>query len=273
MKNCLVTKLKANLNREDLPVFGALRLYLESVDGVYPNLKEIGKFVFNGVVKFKFDDSINQFTNSSYGNIGSEISLNTESNVYVRIYKAGWLSISPKYGMIEIRNSYNKGIHYRVDDFKSLNDITWLDVENCSGDIKKFDINKDITRLSLNCQPSRGYKEGTTYGDIANLNKYTKLQTLSIANSSIKGNIEDLYPLVETTEINISNCKEVFGDIKILADKMYQAGRRSGTLKIWTAGQHGSHSENVTYNGEYFTNRVWTIVFSEDGHSDENTTE
>ena len=80
--------------------------------------------------------------------------------------------------------------------------------------------------------------------------------------------------MVESTEINITSCKQIFGDIKVLADKMYQAGRRSGTLKIWTYGAHNPlTSENVTYNGEYFKKRVWTIVFSEDCHSDENTTE
>ena len=155
-----------------------------------------------------------------------------------------------------------------------MNDVTYINVENCSGDIKDLDINKNITHLELSCQPSRGYKEGMTYGDITNLIKYTKLQYLDIAGSSIKGNIEDLYPLIESTEINITYCKQIFGDIKVLAEKMYQAGRRSGTLKIWTFGPNNpSITENVTYNGEYFTKRVWTIVFSEDGHSDTNTTE
>ena len=274
MGNCLVTKLKVNIQRGDLPVLGALRYYVESPDGVYPYSQQLGSFDSNGIIEFKFDNPVNQFTSGLNGtSLGSLKSYNktTNGNVYFRISEAGWLSIRSKYIMTSINNVNGKGLYCRAKDFKCMSDITEMNVENCMGDIKDLDINKNITTLKLNCQPSRGYKAGMTYGDITNLRKYTKLQNLEIGVSSIKGNVEALYPLVETTFINITKCTQIFGDIKVLADKMYQAGRTSGTLKIWTAGPHGSTTENVTYNGEYFTNRVWTIVFSEDGHSDENT--
>ena len=275
MGKCLVTKLKAKIERNDMPFLGTLRYYLESPDGAYPFFTTLGNYTFNGNIKFSFDDTANYFLSPTNGNLGSEkIFTNStdDGGVRCRISKAGWISISPKYEFITIDSGYSKGWYCKAEEFKAMYNLTELAVENCMGDIKDFDINNNIIRLGLRAEESRGYREGMTYGDIANLVKYSKLQKLEISKTSIKGNIEDLYPLVETTEINITECKALFGDIKKLADKMYQAGRRSGTLKIWTSGAHGNNTENVTYNGEYFTNRVWTIVFSSDGHSDANTT-
>lgn len=272
MGNCLVTKLKTNIQNKELPVLGALRYYIENPDGVYPFETKLGYMRLEGELRLKFDEEINQFTNSRSGEtIGSETTLNESGHTYCRVQKAGWLNIYPKYNLTEINSGGNKGTYCRTKDFRGMYKITSMYLGGCIGDINDFDINNNVTSIKFDNNAARGYKNVNTYGDIVNFNKYTELTDLEFGGTKITGNIEDLrLPKLEL--LNITKSK-VFGDIKVLADKMYQAGRRSGTLKIWTIGRHGSDTENVTYNGEYLTKRVWNITFSEDGHSDENTTE
>lgn len=270
--NCLVTKLKASVNIEDALVLGAIRLkYNKAGDSPVT----IGGFsaMQEKTITLTWEDDENYFCKSStdptFDSKSATLGSNSDSNIWCVIKKDGYLRIESKYAVDHIWSTGEDQSRQNNMDIKHLTgtNMSSLRLRNAHGDITYIDLGQNITQLYLSNCP-------LITGDISSIAKLTSLTDLDIGGYiDVVGNIETLYPLINLTDANITTShsvtgwKELKGDVKTLADKMYQAGRRSGTLELWTSGNDSA----LTYNGQPFQYRCWRITFNVNGHEDVNS--
>lgn len=270
--NCLVTKLKASVDMPDALVLGVVRLKYNKAGDSPVTIGGVSA-MRGKTITLTWEDDENYFCKSStdptFKSKSATLGSNSDSNIWCVIKKDGHLRIESKYAVDHIWSFSAPQGNYNNMDIKQLTgtNMSSLKLKNAHGDITYVDFGRNITQLNLNECP-------LITGDISIFAKLTALTELSISgHTDIVGNIETLYPLINLTVANVTTSHSVTGfnglkgDVKTLADKMYQAGRRSGTLELWTAGNECV----LTYNGNPFQYRVWRITFNESGHEDVNS--
>lgn len=233
---CFITKLKGNVTDGSLPKLEELRFLIKKTGDVRNII------LCDGVASNKKVTSTvsgnNYFTdyNGTVNNGNSLIyGVTQDQNRYFNSLEDGYYIVSPKYNIGRIQ----------IKDYKDM-DIDISDLSYC----------KNLTAIKI--------YDTSLFGDIASLNRLVNLTSINISRTNVSGDIASLNSLVNLNDINVSGTG-IYGDCKNLFDGLVTAGKMNGTLKIWTAKQE------VSYNGEKPTKRVWTATFNNGSYSVENT--
>ena len=221
MENCLVTKLKAIVNNDNLPYFDTvvisvnadtksddlLRFGLSSVDG-----KPIKITIMDSSkVMYHTDNTFTQV----YGNSATIIGSTTDDNKQI-------VDVSEGNYKIHIERKANiKSIY--IGAGMSIN---LINLQSC------YELTEMSARVGiLKC-----------VGDCANLKDCTKLTELQLGGSDCYGNITSLANLVNLTILDIRTSRIDSPNHKFddFLDAVVQVGgRSSGTMKIYSNGNLG----------------------------------
>lgn len=91
--------------------------------------------------------------------------------------------------------------------------------------------------------------------------KYTPNNNIDLDNSNYSsGSIEELYNKTTMINLNVNGSADVGGSINTLADKMYAAGRISGTLRIYCRDTNvKKNGSSVVFSSVTFTENGWSF--------------
>jgi hypothetical protein len=239
MAICEIKKFKQETNG-DLPMLSSLRVE-------YPKTNNDRDIILTKTLN-KEDNKV--FVkcvskNVLVGNYGGSIKEEDTANVYAS-YITLWkkdgveypanviLDIYPKYRLVETALT-------NLDELDS--DMTELKTANCYfgfGDISCFARCKNLENITIN----------TKVGD-----------------EGIYGNIISLAPLVKLATFDIKGNGAIYGDIAVLADKMYENGRTSGILEMKGSSKLVFLKDKESGTTYRFGNdaNIITVTFSDSG--------
>lgn len=232
MKNCLVEKLKAVVNNDELPKLNTIRIKISNSEisnknfvtvtfignlSTSPNTAKLYHTYQNAV------DDVDGFTE-----LPSQTSTRTNSC---------YLSVGEYYIEISPKDIYRLSVNYQTTatiNFGGLNDFEYVStLENLSvagarieGDISK--INKNVNMNTLVLQGCSDVN-----GNISKINTLTLLQSINLANTQVSGSLEALGGLTKLTSLVLTDCG-VSGDLATMASAMVTSpnSRTSGTLTV-----------------------------------------
>lgn len=165
MGKCLITRLNASVNRDDLPVLGKIRINVTGTNNTAHSSGITGTMeIGNSLLTWKGDGkcSINTYNNKKYFATTDKTS-------------KGILFINDKYAVESIDISYAYGSNVSFEDInKYCKNITTLYLSNSEQD-----------------------------GDLASLRDLSQLKVLSISSSRVTGDLSKLQNLPNFTSINI----------------------------------------------------------------------
>jgi hypothetical protein len=207
MENCLVTKLKASVQNDDLKVLGAIKIVVDPTEDAWANSRNIHILPLTDV-ELEAYTSDSYFVNSSGVNIGTTITITTAKDYVYFSTAGGTYYVKNKYGISRL-DATNTSIHpIIIDDFGYNDGLTRLsgrlsgnlsalagktvlnhlvtnnDVKEITGKLDSLADCTAITNLQLTAQNK------ITPSDIAVLGKLTNLTTLGIGTTNTYGTIE-----------------------------------------------------------------------------------
>lgn len=197
MEKCLVTKLNATVDNDDLNVLGALKLKFD-VDTTKFMLHNTSKMTITlknctATIQGK------QWTNTSFESLaqGSDITLNKVDRT-----KPMYITMSNKYTFSYV--TWKDAIDFNLEEL-------WCN------NITSIDIYRGNTFLDCNLEIV--------------LKSTTNLRNFKIEDIPISGNISFLSKFVNLTDINIVGTK-ITGSLESLAQGLFTNGKNSGTVKL-----------------------------------------
>ena len=257
MRNCLVTKLKENLDNPNLRKLGEIILKMNQVETPTSetSVLTISNYtaepcivsVSNGGAFVLDYSDINE---QSKHLTSIEISEGTVSSRTLYFINADFdIHISNKYVVSDLVFGFYSNIGGSYNEFmfmSALNIVNFQGAPYFSGDVNDlFDNGTIVSGIFTYIRTSRL--------KLSSIAKNTNATSLIMGGSDIQDDIAILAPLKSLATLNVGGT-EVFGTVESLAEGMIAAGRTSGTLAIT------ADSTQVTYNGSSFT--TVTITFS-----------
>jgi hypothetical protein len=97
-------------------------------------------------------------------------------------------------------------------------------------------------------------------GDLSMFEYLTKLFNIRIYSREWTGSINKLRNLVNLTSLDISNGTHFTGDIQSLATSLFNAGKKTGTLKIMV-----NLKSNILFKSKPIDSKSYTATFSSSG--------
>ena len=266
--NCLVTKLKGVVDNDSLPVFNALRIYVDVAQG--DNISQRTIQIYNeGEFTMKAVGGTMRWSSEPEGTAYTEIS---GSNSPTIVFNPGKYTVyfTSKYGIngfapgqsgsiknftVDLSDLYNLATMY-VQTYRTTGDIRPMNV--LGGDIMFY----DATSLDISAMYDKSTMDLSIFRNCTDLTRMQK-------QTGISGNILDLSKSIGLTYISFRN-PGVYGEINDLAASMRANGRTSGTLSIESClsnitddGNIISHEYIVSKGGQY----VVSVNFTEQGYT------
>lgn len=180
MNQCLVTKLKASVNNDSLPILGGFIVKVT-------NLSDRLRMLFAGCT-MDVDGSATIYDNATDNVIPVPFASIADIKVSAGTYK---LVVKDKYNLTQIAfrgtndNDLRPCVSFNIEELEPCTELTVLSLSRtkCYGDIKYISGLTSMSFVDVN------YTDVT--GDIASLGKMTNLTNWSIANSKLIGSIEN----------------------------------------------------------------------------------
>lgn len=196
MGNCLVTKLKAVVDNDNLVPLGALKFLVVS-QGSPSQITQLFA-ILGGEVQVPESYPMTDSTHIANGNYS--------------------IIVDDKYDVTSIKCGDSAALVGGIDTLKSVTSLTYLaymnDTENAALKARKFG---DIASLANLTGLTRIQMPHTSVsGDIASLSVLTSLTYINLGNTLVKGDIANLASLTALTSISLSVTK-VSGNIAALA--------------------------------------------------------
>lgn len=281
MEKCLVTKLNGIVNNPDLIKLDELVITL--------NATKVGAWLCvtasdnaSASISFKFNKTVSYATGNSPDEASDRTDI-TETTIVPGIIpfffakETGTIkvSISNKFNIASLLTSSTTASGMEIVDVKGFSYLSNLKtIENRDGNLNIGTLSgfKSLSKVLLN--KGEGLLKSFTncplkeliltssgiVGTLSDLVNIPTLTNLNFMNSkSITGNISDLSSLTSLKELSVVGTN-ITGTIESLANGMKNAGRNSGTLKVFSVNKEG-----ITYNGAVFDYVV--ITFSEGSYS------
>lgn len=213
--DCLVTKLKGNVDDSSLLKLGEIR-FIKRKTSSWDAATQRFDLAFNKDVDLYIIGDGYFTDKTGTVNNGTKFSAKSGDNVfYVSNTSDIEISVSDKYSLTKINLKFNSSDGWSSDDskdikggYKSLEycqDMTLLGIDTIpiSGDISFMKQMKDLNSVII--------KNNSVYGDISVLSDKSKLSNCTITSVNVTGDISS-YPANSYTELSIPN--SVTGDIK-----------------------------------------------------------
>ena len=281
MEKCLVTKLNGIVNNPDLIKLDELVITL--------NATKIGAWLCVTATDKETDSISVKFNKTvSYGTGNSpeeavnrtditEVTINPGIIPFFFAKETGTIkvSISSKFNIASLLTSSSTGSGMEIVDVKGFSYLSNLKtIENKDGNLNIGTLSgfKSLSKVMLN--KGEGLLKSFTNcplkeltlissGIVGTLSDLVNIPTLTTLNfmysKSITGNISDLSRLTSLKSLTVIGTN-LTGTIESLANGMKNAGRKSGTLTVYSV-----NTEGITYNGAVFDYIV--ITFSEGSYS------
>ena len=281
MNKCLVTKLNGVINNSDLIKLDELVITLNATKvGAWFCVTTTDKET--GSISVKFNKTV------SFGGGNSPEEAVDRTDITEKTIVSGIIpfffaketgtikvSISSKFNIASLLTSSTTGSGMEIVDVKGFSYLSNLKtIENKDGNLNigtlsgfkslsKVVLNKGegLLKSFTNCPLKELILISSsiigTLSDLVNIPTLTDLNFMYSKN--ITGNISDLSSLTSLESLSVVGTN-ITGTIESLADGMKNAGRKSGTLTVYS-----TYMEGVTYNGAIFDYLV--ITFSEGSYS------
>lgn len=264
MNNCIVTKLQASINNNDLERFGCIRI---DVDATGPN-----PYTYLGITphSVKYTEG-----NIHYNNVTS----------YVTAGDLGYMWIDKRNltGLKIISGAYDKTV-LNLEQLKSVNTITNIGTDTTYiqcyviGDLSSLE-NKSLTTFCIDSKIQPG-SDGVTgdisvfaemplidirirahkvVGDIANLNIESLKNCSIFGGADIEGTIEDLNLAKNLEKLVVYNNRKLAGNIDNLFTAWSTAGKTSSCNVIFAGTDIHSSVVPKSYTST-------TVYFDGNGH-------
>lgn len=232
MGNCLVTKLKSNVNNPTLRELGAFRMQV--IEGtITDNAQQmLGITAGADAVTVKVVGTTPRLAESYEGLSNPLMSItvpaNTTKNIWLQnaTYE---IEISDKYSITSLAVVGDKPKKIFGCDLSELEYCTALTIIN----VDTAGFTEDIKNLSkLTALVSLTLTNNAVSGDIASLATLTNVTNMKIGSTNISGTLTGIAPLVTNlTEIWLQDTT-VSGSLESLAEAMIANGKTSGRLRI-----------------------------------------
>lgn len=201
MGKCLITRLNASANRDDLPVLGKIRINVTRTDNTAQQYGVSGTIVIKGsTLTWK---GTGKCTINTLDNITYQVSTDKTSK--------GILFVDDKYKVECIDTIFAHGSNVSFEDInKYCKEIIGLNVSNSEqdGDISVL---KDISKLE-----SLYISSTKITGDLSNAQYLPNIKSLDISNSSVSCDLSIFANCANLININVSNTSST-GNLSILA--------------------------------------------------------
>ena len=224
--NCLVTKLKANVNDNSLLKVGEMRL--EAGTFTETTTKRINFTSYPQVIE-TLDGSASLTTDKNLlTGFTNKITLNQDHQEFYTKNQDVVIAVPNKY---DVKGVYCKDTIINLDNLKYSPSLTSLENLFCKGSLAsikdkpinylmgfKFEKEQDIINLSrfTNLTTISMPSNPNISGDISAISGLTSLTRLSLIDTSVSGNISALSGLTALTNINLAQTN-VSGDISAIS--------------------------------------------------------
>lgn len=276
MNNCLVTKLKASVNNEDLSKLNVLTIKTKASDSPTTATQWFDIAASeNGPISIN-SPSVGLYKSGISGELHS-YPLIIPANLNISSYfenKDGIIEVTGKYNINNIRLGDNASVRIKeiygipgtitslilrnveegvIDVAKlknalNIGGLTTIEVPLNANIINKLNKNtlSEFTRIgSIFDGTSMLFEGGLVLDDLANV---TTLKAI-IVHFTKEGNLSSLAKLTNLTRIYLFDTAQHKGDIMDFINPWIQAGRTSGKIQTaWIDSQH-----NITLNGQPIT--------------------
>lgn len=202
MGDCLITKLKSNIQDVNVPKLGDIIIKLPIVVDTYAKIRGSGEGTSTQITATIIQGGLFVDTNTEEiktKGFGADVSIMT--NI------PSTISISKKYNLYRFQV---EKAELNLDDFAESSKLEFLECPSCtlSGSFKNLP--KSIAVLTiLKSSPSADF-------NVSDLSHISRLETVNLSNSNAYGNIESLSILTGyLNSLNLSNCSNTEGDINI----------------------------------------------------------
>lgn len=281
MNKCLVTKLNGVVNNPDLIKVDELVITLNATKvGAWLCVTAADKE--SALITVKFNKTV------SFGSGNSPEEATDRTDITEKTIVPGIIpfffaketgtikvSISSKSNIASLLTSSTTGSGMEIVDVKGFSYLSNLKtIENKDGNLNIGTLSgfKSLSKVLLikgegllksftNCPLKELILQNS--GIVGTLRDLVNIPTLTTLNfmysNSITGNISDLSNLTSLTDLSVVGTN-LTGTIESLANGMKNAGRKSGTLTVYSA-----YTEGITYNNAVFDYIV--ITFSEGSYS------
>lgn len=245
MNNCLVTKLKAVVENNDLPLLGEFQIKMNAIPSFLVNQTLYLQFNVDSEIytadgtKF-VDDQGNPTSDtvSFTANVGKYVFLPTSAIT---------ICVKNKYNITDIRCNFARTEPFDVSNLKYSSNITRIDAK-LYGDIADLNGLTSLTRLHLSNVPEYYNLDKVLIGNIGAINTLRSLTFLTIAFSKLNGNLEDIGALTSLTNLQVGN-SGIGGSVEAFVDSQRtQATSPRTTCSNMSVAYIGQQT-SITYQG------------------------
>lgn len=278
MGNCLVTKLKASVNDNTLPILGKVRILVqqkvrfEVLTGETVKVSSLSGGTFS-IAGAATASNVTEYTLPA----GVSIVTADASNLLVAATGEGIKSIGDSTGGSFYALTLYIDDIYNAPNIQELvfysQDTTFIgsgeQLINATELTTLIVANKNITSINVSYLPASltRLQLFNMNGVVSDFNRLANLTELNFSYSDgIVGSIEDL-ELTKLTALGFAGCYNIPGELKTWAD--YLIGKYTGKINITFVGSGVSSVKNVTWNGQnlYAASGSYAPVITVDANS------
>lgn len=278
MSKCLITKLKASIDG-DIPVLDALKIQAKVTSTTNPYwglIQEVSSTSFTVTSSDSFDVYLSEATwgISNPTLVGSNVkSFETQSGEKLYLfapanddaYHSFYINNKDegKYGILcQTNNATVTGcdVIVDIDDLASATNVSQLHNLSCKsiGDLSSLAATKNaLKKLSFKSAGANTW-DGIT-GNIADVLTDSTTIVGFIGNTEVEIDLDTLAVGKSLTEIMFNRCPNAHGDVMTWANKLYNAGKTSGTITV------NFVTTPVTVNGAAFGGSQRVLTFTAGG--------
>lgn len=202
MNNCLVTKLKAVVENNDLPVLGEFQIKMNAIPSFLVNQTLYLQFNVDSEI-YSADGT--KFVDNQGNPTSDRVSFTANVGKYVNLpMSAITICVKNKYNITDIRCNFERVEPINISDICYASNITRIDAK-LYGDIADLHGLTSLTRLH-STNTSKYYNlNKVLIGNIGAINTLRSLTFLSLGFSKLNGNLEDIGALTSVTNLAVGN--------------------------------------------------------------------
>ena len=279
MGNCLKTQLKESVQNENLNYLGMFPIIIKNSGNLVRlyapsgyKVKSYSPFNVTSENGSSIASNVTEYTNPSQGYLNIVSTINNQK-VFLDSYSL--------FSMVSETTSYvSQPISVDISDMKYVyattphsTDLDYLFEIIINGEIhgkllaKDSPLFKNVTKFSYRNYTS-ALNEVSYYIDLTGLST-DYLKNLDIMLNKATFNFETV-TAKNLRRLNVGGCINVYGDLKVWAERMHSLGRKSGFCEV-NLTTPMSDMANLTWNGQnlYSVLHAWGgyIIFTEEGVS------
>lgn len=234
---CLVTKLKATVNDDSLPVLGALTFIKRAMSGQTAVNNAYVEMVVSEICELKVVEGSGFYTDNTVTTIDPNKvkTIYPPGTNYLYVAPGTKLRLTPKYPLTKLLLN---AAELNVEELAYINELTNVSATlYAKGNIGVVDMSS-YKFISFS-------NSSDVFGDIAQCKLSSALTHINISDTSIEGDIADAFGACTNLGTLTISRINITGTIESFVEAQRANGRTSGSVKIPYVGECSA----LTYNG------------------------